>query len=264
MGRQKGAIKVRGKVDGISFYQMEGKDVVRKAYGHSRKRIDKDPRLGSIKANITEFGAAGLAAGSVRMLLAIVLKRLDTGRVQNRLLRIFQEIYKRDKKSRPGQRAIQLSMCRELLEGFEFSLRTSFGETFGAKIKLGQEQGRGATIGITAVHGTKQIKSPAGATHFKLTSYQCLVSDYLYDPKIKSYQPVKEVSRQMLVMAETGLLELKEKQKDLLLKTMFSKNTPIGDGVSVLLSLGIEYYRYEKGSFLPLKEGRCLQVVAVF
>jgi len=58
MPKQKGLIKLTGTLEGICYYQLNGKYISRKAVGPSKERINKDLAFANVKYNNQGFGAA--------------------------------------------------------------------------------------------------------------------------------------------------------------------------------------------------------------
>ena len=55
MGKLKGIIQLTGKFDGLSFYEMNGKIVVRKTGGFDGEKIKNNANYARVRENSSEF-----------------------------------------------------------------------------------------------------------------------------------------------------------------------------------------------------------------
>ncbi|MFN0729367.1 hypothetical protein [Polaribacter gochangensis] len=58
MAKQKGFIKLKGSLGGLTFYESGGKDIVKTTGGIDKSRIDNDPNFKRTRENMSEFGAS--------------------------------------------------------------------------------------------------------------------------------------------------------------------------------------------------------------
>ena len=68
MAKQKGFIKVKGSLGGLTFYSANREELIRTTGGVDKSRIEKDPSFKRTRENMSEFGrvldwASGLIFG---------------------------------------------------------------------------------------------------------------------------------------------------------------------------------------------------------
>lgn len=123
MAIQKGSINLEGQIGDLSFYQSNGKTVVRQHSGISKARIAKDPRYKRTRENNAEFGRASGAAKLIRMAVRQALGErypiFEDATVVNRLTPRLSSIIRADAEHGRGNRNV-LPQNLPLLYGFSF------------------------------------------------------------------------------------------------------------------------------------------------
>ncbi len=136
MAKQAGIIKLTGSIDGLNFYYLKGKPVVRKSGGgFNGKRIRKEKRYARVRENASEFGHCSSTKKWFRLALGDFLTRFkDPGR-HARLMRLFAQIKDLDLTHERGQRRFHHGVLQpkgiRLLEDFAFTPESSLSDTLG-------------------------------------------------------------------------------------------------------------------------------------
>src|SRR5690554_3121658 len=108
MARQKGIIKLTGKIGDLSFYKS------------------KDGYLA--RENGSEFGLAATSGKTLRDAFRPLMMRAADNRITSRLTRLMSDIRKLDTTSDRGKRsvavAIQNQPAKDMLKGFNFNVRS--------------------------------------------------------------------------------------------------------------------------------------------
>ncbi len=65
MPRQKGPIKIKGTIAGLTYYQMDGDHFVRRKTSLNKAKIKNDPAFANSRKASEAFGQAAAIAGSV-------------------------------------------------------------------------------------------------------------------------------------------------------------------------------------------------------
>ncbi|MFT7613569.1 MAG: hypothetical protein ACI9J3_002544 [Parvicellaceae bacterium] len=73
MAKQKGFIKLKGSLGGLTFYGKNGEELVRTTGGVEKSRIMKDPAFKRTRENMAEFGVSATIGKALRLGLANVL-----------------------------------------------------------------------------------------------------------------------------------------------------------------------------------------------
>ena len=134
MGKLKGIIQFTGQIDGLSFYEMNGKIVVRKTGGFDGDKIKNDANYTRVRENSSEFAHCAEMGKYFRNSLQPYLKQLHIPYVHNRVLGLFQELSRLDLVSARGKRSVinglQTVEAKRVIERFEFDKNQSFDTVF--------------------------------------------------------------------------------------------------------------------------------------
>ena len=134
MGKLKGIIQFTGKLDGLSFYEVNGKIVVRKTGGFDGDKIKTDANYARVRENSSEFAHCAEMGKYFRNSLQPYLKQLHIPYVHNRVLGLFQQLSRLDVVSARGKRSVinglQTVEAKRVIERFEFNKNLSFDTVF--------------------------------------------------------------------------------------------------------------------------------------
>ena len=168
MAQLKGLIKLTGQLDGLSFYEMNGKIIVRKTGGFDGKKIKEDANYSRVRENSIEFAQSARAGKYFRSSIALYLKRIKVPYVHNRIVSLFQEITKFDTVASRGNRKVFGGLITSsgiaALQDFEFDKTVSFSSIFPFDYRVNFED---EALSITNFNAL-QIKKPKGATTINL------------------------------------------------------------------------------------------------
>lgn len=168
MGTLKGIIQFTGHIDGLSFYEMNGKIVVRKTGGFDGDKIKTDANYARVRENSSEFAHCAKMGKYFRNSLQPYLKRLRIPYVHNRILGLFQEISRLDKDSVRGKRSVTKGLqsveAKGVITGFEFDKNQSFDAVFPFEYAVDLLDGNL----IVSKFSSRLLKKVSGATHANL------------------------------------------------------------------------------------------------
>lgn len=168
MGTLKGIIQFTGHVDGLSFYEMNGKIVVRKTGGFDGKKIKSDAKYVRVRENSSEFAHCSKIGKYFRNSLQPYLKPLNIPYVHNRVLGLFQDISRLDLVSVRGKRIVfnglQSADAKGIITQFEFDKTLSFDAVFPFDYAVDLYEGKL----FVSSFSSKMLKKVQGATHVNL------------------------------------------------------------------------------------------------
>jgi hypothetical protein len=168
MARQRGIVKLKGNVGDLSFYKSRDGYLVREKTGVDGSRIATDPVFERTRENSAEFGRAIRAGMLLRNALRPLLARTSDGRMQNRLISELMRVVHSDRTSARGLRNV-MDGESGLLQGFEFNHHVRLTNTMHAPFSAHIERSSGRlTVDFAPFIPVNRIKSPSGATHFKI------------------------------------------------------------------------------------------------
>jgi hypothetical protein len=104
MATQKGILKVKGTIGGITFYQTSDGYLVREKGGVDSSRIKKDPRFARTRENMEEFKSASHAGKLLRDSVRGLMAYASDKRVTSRLTQIMSHVLKCDSINLRGYR----------------------------------------------------------------------------------------------------------------------------------------------------------------
>lgn len=248
MARQKGIIKLTGKIGDISFYKSQDGYLAREKGGVEASRIATDPAFQRTRENGAEFGRAGKAAKLLRTAFRALLMNTADSRMSSRLTSEMVKVIQADATNARGLRNV-IDGEAELLQGFEFNTNAKLGSTLFAPFEAGITRGTGdLTIKFAPFIPANMINAPAGATHFKIITSGVEIN----------------------FEDETFIVSTANDQVTLLDNTMtaqiiLSNAVTAGSTSPLFLALGIEFYQMINGIEYPLKNGsfNALSIVKV-
>lgn len=189
MARQKGIIKLKGTIGGVSFYKTQDGDLAREKGGVDGERIKTDAAFVRTRENGAEFGSAASAGKVLRDAIRPMLLNAADNRVVSRLTKLMTDIKNLDGSSVRGERSVGVAMtlatAKALLKGFNFNKRAVLGSVLHKPFIVQTNNGM---ITINNLVPINDIVYPAGATH---VSFKCAwaIIDFANGTSSVDYSP---------------------------------------------------------------------------
>jgi hypothetical protein len=263
MSTQTGLIRLRGAMDGLTFYNAFGRDLVRKTSGPAKRQIMYGKNFVRTRENISEFGGCSRISKAFRTSLAQA-KHLTDGQFGNRLTKLFKLVNMEHDGPR-GQRAIELSKHKDMFTNFECNLDNKLSAVFPGPFTFSHDEQRTSAVITVPAGQAYATKGPEGATHFRIVHAMGLVCDYGYNPKLKGYGPVEQDHVSGGVMEYSAYLSLEEvTASEVTVALSLKTSGPIPNNISVVQAAGICFYQALGSVYYPLKQGHALKILAVF
>lgn len=248
MARQKGIIKLKGKVGDLSFYQSKDGNLVREKGGVDGTRIANDPAFARTRENGAEFGSSATSGKLVRDAVRTMMMTASDGRVTSRLTKLMTSIKNLDATSARGERtvgtAMSLPAAKARLKGFNFNNRAILGSVLYKSYEVDTTTGE---INITDLVPLNDVAYPRGATHLSLRGGWAKIDFVANEQSVEFTEPVN-----LSISAIPSDVEL------------VPAGVPTGTGVNVFL-LMIEFFQEVNGIQYSLKNGafNALSIVEV-
>lgn len=238
MARQKGIIKLDGTIGDITFYKSQDGYLAREKGGVSAERIANDPNFQRTRENGEEFGRAGKAGKMLRTSIRGLLQNVADGRMVGRLTQEMVKVLQADIISVRGKRNI-IDGEAELLEGFEFNIRSKLGTTLFAPFTAVIDRVAGTlNVVVASFIPINMVAAPGGSTHFKLMSAGAAV-----DFENETFEvDTNETAQMPLDSIATAVINL-------------SNSVTANSTNPLFLALGIEFYQEVNGVKYSLKNG---------
>lgn len=171
MARQGGILKVKGKLDDLSFYKSSDGYLVRMKGGVSGDRIANDPAFQRTRENGAEFGMSAKASKLLRTAVRNLMMTAKDVRVTSRLTQLMTAVKNLDTANERGERHVHegfdLPEGKAVLKGFNFNIRSILSSILFKAYTL--DTGTGA-LDILGLVPAMDIVSAPGATHMTIKS----------------------------------------------------------------------------------------------
>lgn len=124
MATYESLIKLNGSLGDLVFYNLNGKNVVRKKSGFNKNAFNKSASYEKVRQNSSEFGHCSKIGKIIRQCLAIYIKQSDDALLYQRFAKLMTEIKDYDSISGKGKRSVKKGLETEpgiqLLKNFRF------------------------------------------------------------------------------------------------------------------------------------------------
>jgi len=238
MARQRGIIKLTGKVGDLSFYKTQDGYLVREKGGVDATRIKNDPAFARTRENGQEFGMAARAGKVLRDAFRPLMMRASDSRVVSRLTRVMASIRLLDTTSTRGERSVAVAIAdqpaKDKLKDFNFNRRSILKSILFRPFALDTNTGE---IVIANLVPGNHVAAPAGATHVSFTAAWGKI-----DFAEEGYN---------VEMSNTVNLPLNTTASTV---TLTPANAPSGPGVDMFL-LVVEFFQEVNGNQYSLNDG---------
>ncbi|AWI25801.1 hypothetical protein [Flavobacterium pallidum] len=239
MAKQRGFLKVEGKIDDISFFKRKDEYLLRQKGGVSKHRIMTDPKFKRTRENGVEFGMVASAGKLLRDSCGVLINKAKEGTMNIRLMQTMTGIKALDVNSVRGQRQVYHGLNtvagKELLKGFEFNGQVSLPQALMAPYALTKASGK---IVITDLIPAEQVVAPPHATHVSFRAAFLNLNFHTGERAI-TYSPVVNLA----LSAAIGNV------------TLTPTGVPAGTG-TVLYLLLMEFYQEMNGIQYALSNGQ--------
>ncbi|AZA83508.1 hypothetical protein C1637_15380 [Chryseobacterium lactis] len=126
MATYESLIKITGAVGDLVFYNLNGKNVVRKKSGFNKKAFNKNPSYEKVRQNSSEFGHCSKTGKMIRGCLESYIKESGDLLLYQKFARLMTEIKDFDTVSSRGQRTVENGLKTD--EGKKLLKEFCFGE----------------------------------------------------------------------------------------------------------------------------------------
>ena len=238
MAKQKGIIKLKGTLGGITFYKTQDGHLAREKGGIDASRIANDPAFQRTRENGSEFGRAGKAGKVLRTSMRVLLLNASDNRVVSRLTQSMMKVVKSDLVSDRGLRNVN-DGDKSLLNGFEFNLRGKLGTSLFAPFTGTIDRAAGTLdVDLASFIPLNMIAAPIGTSHFKVVSGGAEV-DFDAESSVVEYT---ETAILPWDAAATAVINL-------------NNNVTPNSTLPLFLTLGVEFFQEVNGQMYSLKNG---------
>ena len=265
MAKQKGIIRIKGSMGGLTFYEKDGKALVKMTGGVDKQKIMTDPAFKRTRENMSEFGGAAKVGKSLRMGFASIINNMRGGYLASRLTGIMKRINTVGSGVR-GQRNFEILPNKTLLENFEFNTNSPLDAVFYPPFDAPTLDANRSviTLNIPDFNIDSFIKHPEGTSHFKIVLACTVLSNFEYDTELKSYEPVHPVENEtngITISNAYPIGGMVGSSIDLSVDLGFSALLPAT--VAVVSAVGIIFYQEINSQLYELASYNAMRVISV-
>jgi len=169
MAKQKGIIKLTGKIGDLSFYKSKDGFLAREKGGVEADRIKNDPAFARTRENGAEFGSSASSGKLLRDSVRTMMASASDPRVVSRLTKLMTQIKNLDGTSARGQRnvgvGISIPAAKALLKGFNFNVKAILGSILYNPFAVDVNTGEITLVDLVPIN---DVNSTPGATHIAI------------------------------------------------------------------------------------------------
>lgn len=245
---KKGLIQIQGSLGDLTFYELNGKLIVRtKGGGFNTEAIKKNESMAPTREYASEFGVCSRLKRSYQQSLSWFYRNHKDVTLHGRMMSMLLTIKKLDPVSARGKRVVhqglQTSEGRALFEDFVYTPECRIGEMLHTSLQMDWES---LKLQVKT-KSPERIFYPKGATHLEL---QLVVIVFDFEENIHQVQaaePLRIARGQFPQTLEMGISALPE-----------GKGTP-------LAFLGLRYYEISGEQAYDYRDKNCvgLELVGV-
>jgi len=125
MATYESLIKLNGSLGDLVFYNLNGKNIVRKKSGFNKNAFKKSASYEKVRQNSSEFGHCSKIGKIIRQCLEVYIKQSDDALLYQRFAKLMTEIKDSDVISEKGKRSVKNGIETEL--GFQLLKKFQFG-----------------------------------------------------------------------------------------------------------------------------------------
>lgn len=267
MARQKGHIKYVGTLGEVRHFKIKGNEGYFAGLkgGPTGEQVKTAPGFVRTRENMSEFAACAMAGKSVRVGLSALMKQMTDSQFTGRLTAIMKKINIEDGSEARGQRAILVTQEPQYLKGLDFNKNISFNGVFSAPFTLTPNVDRNESVlSIPSFNPLNYLNIPAGATHFRIINALSVISDFVYNTDTTSYEPAEQSLNEVSNIAYSTYIPIDAVTVPIDVTATLPDSPTLPANVSVLGSIGIEFYQEVGSNFYLFNAGNALKIQDVY
>jgi len=265
MAIQNSFIKIKGSLGGLTFYERNGKTLVKTTTSVDKERIMNDPNYRRTRENMQEFGAAATLGKAFRLGFAGISNEVRTMSIAGRVTGMMKRINRTGSGNR-GERSFEIIPNKQILEGFDFNKKLPLNSVFYPPYDAPVIDANRSVVSWTVPDFNTQnyIRIPNGASHARLVLHATILSDFIFDSSDGAYQfvhPEENTKNTLAFSSEFALAGDIGSDTNLSVDLGLPAALPVTAGV--LISIGILFYQQINGLFYALANNNALQIVKI-
>ncbi len=267
MAKQKGHIKYVGTLGDVRHFKIKGNKgfFAGLVGGPTAEQVKTAPGFIRTRENMSEFAACAMTGKSVRIGLSALMKQMTDSQFTGRLTAIMKKINIEDGSEARGQRAVLVSQQPQYLKGLDFNRNISFNGILSAPFTLTPSVDRNeSTLSLEAFNPMSFLNVPSGATHFRIINAVSVVSDFIYNSATGAYEAAEPMLNELSNIAYSDYTPIDAVTPVIDVTATLPGAPTLTTNVSVLGSIGIEFYQEVGGNYYLFNAGNAMKVQELF
>jgi len=265
MPRQKGIIKIKGSMGGITFYQKNGEHFSRETNGPDKNKIKNDSSFQRTRENNQEFGGAAQIGKAFRTGLVKDFDEMSDFSCTARITKLIKQIISKGAGKR-GQRDFSPAMYGDFFRYFAFNESVSFDSILLAAYTASTNATRNeVTITVPDFNTGNMVHAPSGASHFRIINLISILSEYKFNPTSMRYEPTDPDSNSKNAFNASIYIPLGGNVgSDTIIASSITP-VPAIEPTSILIScIGIEFYQKVGAEYYLLASNNAMKVQGIY
>lgn len=264
----KGIFEISGSMQGTSFYKRRDSDqvIMRTKGGPNKNKIKRLPQFEGVRMQQQEWKGVTAMASVVRLTFG-GLYRLADYNLTAVLNAMMNQVQKEDAERPKGERSVQLSLYRQVLEGFPFNRKHPFATIL--QVSMGVELHReelSATLNIPRINTEIDLNNFQRLPYFRIHLAIGSVSDMQSENKVIGYSALCPKMHGMASVASTDWLLTNGVHEPQQLVVALSERyrSVLTDEVTLVVSVAVEFGTLDYlGRPVEVKYAGCGRVIGV-
>lgn len=265
MARNNSFIRLEGTLDGLTFYRKNGENFVKTKSKVSKNRIMNDPAYKRTRENMQEFGGAARCSKAFRESFASIARLVSDSYLSSRVTGKMRSIIPNGAGLR-GERTINVVDNIEPFLGFNFNLSKPFDSQINAPSNGPEINANRDTVtwSIPDFNTDTYVRTPEGATHFKLALAAGYVSNFEWVPALQAYEPIEDTPNGVGSVTYSNPIALGAMvggSTDLTVD--LTAYAPIPVTTALYVGTAIVFFQMVNGELYELAQGHSMKIAAV-
>ena len=234
--------------------------------GATGEQIKTGASFARTRENMNEFAGCATVGKAIRAGQAQLMKTMSDPQFTGRLTGIIKKINLEDQSEARGVRGILITSVPQHLIGLNFNRNNTVEGSFTGALETVANEGRNSvTLTVEAFETLKQLKVPAGATHLRFVNSISVISDYVYNPLTKVYEPIEPALNQLSKVAYSDYIEIAPGvNPEVSLVSALNGTPDMTESASLLSCVGIEFYQKVGTGYFVFSVGNSMKIKNVF
>ena len=266
MGKQFGVVHLSGQYGNVRMVIDGGKGRAHLSDVVTKDQIMTAEAYAPTRENMSEFRGAAVAGRALRKCLGNQSSGFGERYLGARLQGLMRRIIAQSG-GVGGERAVEIAANASLAYDFELNRAEPFGGSFKAEYDLLPNVDRNMVQLDVPVFDTRlDLAKPQGATHFRVYLLAGLLPDFTFVGGPAGYQPVNAALNGLKASDQTAVLPLRGPLVPTSIQlTATIANAPVVPiDVSLVVAVGIEFYRQIGGANTLLGSGNAMKIERLF